>query len=136
MDEPDDSSALVRRAEQWTLVLGLAAGLFAAIYWGWRIGGGVAAGALLSWINLRWLKEGIVGLTGSSEAEENSSAKRAKRGVWLRFLGRYVLIAAGVCVILFGLHWPGIALVAGLFAAVAGVLAALISHLLFGIRRT
>lgn len=124
------SSALIRCIEPWTIAFGVAASFFAAWKWGWRAGAGLAAGALLSWLNFRWLKQGVISLTGLSTAQEGADKVRVPRIVYWKFFGRFVLLLAAAYVILAGLKWPAVAVIAGLFAAVAGMLMAMIVHLL------
>ncbi len=52
-------SATLRRVEWLTLTLGGLGAAWAAWRWGWRGGLGLALGAVLSWINFRWLKGSV-----------------------------------------------------------------------------
>lgn len=51
--------ATLKRIEWLTLALGGAGAVWASWYWGWRGGAGLALGAVLSWINFRWLKGSV-----------------------------------------------------------------------------
>jgi ATP synthase I subunit len=126
----ETSTAIVRGVEYWTVGLGGTGALVAWLHWGWRAGAGVAAGALLSWVNYRWLKQGVIALTARAMQQAGKERVRAPRRVWLKFLGRFVLLAVAAYVILAGFKWSAIAVVSGLFAVVAGLLAEMILHLL------
>jgi hypothetical protein len=117
-----------RRVELLTLGIGSIAALCAAFGWGVRVALAVGAGALLSWLNFRWLVGGVMAIGALSRTEKGENAK-VPRGVLARFIGRYALLFAAGYVILTGFKLPAIALVAGLFASVAAVLAAAIWHL-------
>lgn len=131
----ETSTAIVRGVEYWTVGLGGTGALVAWLHWGWRAGAGVAAGALLSWVNYRWLKQGVIALTTRAMEQAGKERVRAPRGVWLKFLGRFVLLAVAAYVILAGFKWPAVAVLSGLFAVVAGMLAEMILHLLRSLRQ-
>ena len=134
-NDEDISSALVRRVEYWTVGLGMAGALLAGFRWSWRAGAGVAAGALLSWLNYRWLKQGVMALTAHSLVQAGTESVRVPKRVWVKFFGRFVLLFIGAYVILSRFDWPATAVLSGLFAAVAGVVAESVSHLLRSLRQ-
>jgi hypothetical protein len=122
-----------RRIELLTIAIGAAASIAAAIIWGWRAGAGVASGAGLSWINYRWLKQGVATLARLSTAQSRTMAgaekARVPARVYLKFLGRYALLIAAAYAILRGFKLPAASLLAGLFAVIAAVLVELIGQL-------
>ena len=126
----DVSSALLRHVEYWTLALGAAGALAAGLHWGWLAGGGVAGGAVISWLNYRWLKQGVISLTAASLQQAGAEKVRVPKTVYVKFVGRFVLILAILYVILSRFGRLDVAVLSGLFALVAGVLAAMIAHLL------
>ncbi len=136
MTSPEDaSSVLVRDVEYWTVALGGAGALVAWARWGWRAGAGLAAGAFLSWLNYRWLKQGVISITSAATEQAGAENVRAPKGVYLKFFGRFVLLVAAVYVILSRFGWPAAAVLGGLFAVIAGTLAAMIVHLLRSLRQ-
>ena len=115
-------AAAERRIEYLTIGIGAAGALGAAIGWGVRVGVGVASGALLSWINFRWMKQGIGTLARVSAAQQDAEKIRIPSWVYIKFFGRYVLLIVAAYVILRGFKSTAASLLAGLFAAVAAVL--------------
>jgi hypothetical protein len=134
--DEDISSAVVSHIEPWTLILGAAGALAAGLHWGWRIGAGVGAGVLLSWLNYRWLKQGVISLSASLPEQSGAGKGRVPRGVYVKLIGRFALLLAVVCVILWRFERLTAAFLGGFFAPVAGVLAAMIAHLVGSMRRT
>jgi ATP synthase I chain len=125
-------SAAERRIEYLTIGIGAAGALGALAIWGIRAGAGVAIGALLSWLNFRWMKQGITTLARLSTAQSDAEKTHIPKSAYAKFLGRYVLLIVVAYVILRGFRSMGLALLAGLFAAVAAVLAELIFQLFRG----
>jgi hypothetical protein len=129
---PDEYSAAEKRIEYFTLVIGLAAGIAATWRWGWRGGLGLAIGAVLSWINFRWLQTGISTLAGLAARRAGEEAPRVPRTVYMKFLGRFLLVLLIVYVILSRSLLPVGPVLAGLFAVVAAVLVEIIYELARG----
>jgi ATP synthase I chain len=127
----DDSfyRAAERRVEWLTLALGIGGAVLAAIYWGWRAGAGVALGASLTWINFRWLKQGVGTLVEVSTVQTGSQQARVSRMTYVKFFGRFALLLLGLYVILSRSLLPVAAVLAGLFAAVAAVMLELLFEL-------
>jgi len=115
-------AAAERRIEYFTIGIGTAAAIGVAIGWGVRAGIGVAVGALLSWINFRWMKQGIGTLARVSAAQQDAEKIRIPSWVYIKFLGRYVLLIIAAYVILRGFGSTAAGLLGGLFAAMAAVL--------------
>jgi uncharacterized membrane protein YvlD (DUF360 family) len=126
--------AAERRIEYLTIGVGAAATLVAAWGWGWRAATGMAVGCALSWLNYRWLKQGVAGLVTLSTVQAGAAKPRIPKRVYAKFLGRYVLLIAGAYVILTRFSLPAMALLGGLFAVVAAVLLELIYELVRGSR--
>ncbi len=133
--DEDASSVLVRSVEHWTVALGAFGALAAGLRWGWHAGAGVAVGALLSWLNYRWLKQGVISLTTISVEQAGAEKVRVPKFVYVKFFGRFVLLLAVVCVILWRFDRLVAAVLGGFLAGVAGVLAAMIAHLLRSMRQ-
>lgn len=131
MPENEESfyAAAERRIEYLTIGVGIAATFAAAIFWSVRQAAGVAAGAFLSWINFRWLKQGVNALARLSSSQEGAQKVRVPKSVYLKFVARYVLLVLGAYVILRGFRLPAIGLIAGLFAVVVAMLAEMIAQL-------
>jgi ATP synthase I chain len=131
MPENEDAfyAAAERRIEYLTIGLGCAAAVAAGIRWNLRAGGGVAVGALLSWINFRWLKQGVGALAVLSSVQQGAEKVRVPRSVYLKFLGRFFLLILGACAILRGFRLPVSSFLVGLFAVVAAALVEMIGQL-------
>ncbi len=87
-------------------------------------------GAAMSWLNFRWLKQGVNALVGLAVAQEGAQKARVPAGVYVKFAGRYLLLLLVAYVILSRLRWPAAYLIAGLFVVVAAVLLELVLELL------
>lgn len=127
-------AAAERRIEYLTVGIGAAAAIAAGTEWGFRVGVGVAIGALLSWLNFRWMKQGIGTLARLAAAQSDAENPHIPKSAYAKFLGRYVLLIIVAYVILRGFRTTGLALLAGLFAGVAAVLVELIAQLFRGTR--
>lgn len=131
-------AAAERRIEYLTVGIGVAAALAVGVKWGVYSGIGIAVGTLLSWLNFRWMKQGISALArlASAHADANANADAEKpripKSAYAKFLGRYVLLIIVAYVILRGFRSMGLAVLAGLFAGVAAVLTELIFQLFQG----
>lgn len=123
--------AAQRRVEWLTLGLGAAAALVMAAGWGWRQAVGVAAGAALSWLNYRWLKQGVKSLVQASLAHADAPPLR----VYVKFLARVALLLGVLYVILTRSSALAGAVLAGLFCLVAAVLLELVYELARGRER-
>jgi hypothetical protein len=117
-----------RRIEYLTIGIGGALAISVAILWGVHAGAGVAVGALLSWINFRWMKQGIATLARLSTAQ-NVEKARIPKTAYAKLLGRYALLIIAAYVILRGFRSMAASLLGGLFAGVAAVLVELIGQL-------
>jgi len=122
-------AAAERRIEYFTLAIGAVAAIAAAAHWNAKAGAGVASGAVLSWINYRWMQQGIAVLARLSTAQAGAEKPRVPASVYLKFLGRYALLIVAAYAILRGFSLPAASFVAGLFAVVAAVLVEMIGQL-------
>ncbi len=88
---------------------------------------------LLSWINYRWLKQGVATLARLSTAQAKTMAETEKAhvpaSVYLKFLGRYALLIAAAYAILRSFKLPAASLLAGLFAVIAAVILEMLGQL-------
>jgi hypothetical protein len=121
--------AAERRIEALTLGLGLAAGLVLLATRGWREGAGVAIGSALGWVNFRWLKQAIHVLEGLATAQAGAAAVRIPKRVYVKFFGRYALLAVVLYAIFVYWFLPAAAVIAGLFSPVGAV----VLEVLYGI---
>ena len=124
--------AAERRIE-W-LIAGIGAIATAATWfvWGGRAASGVAAGAILSWVNYRWMKQGVGALIPLATAQAGAEKVKIPKSVYFKFLGRYALLLVAAYVILSRLRLPAVFLIAGLFAVVAAVMLELVFELFGG----
>lgn len=122
-------AAAERRIEYFTLAIGALAAAAACIFWSLKAGAGLAAGAALSWINYRWMKQGINRLALLSTAQAGAEKPRAPSSTYIKFIGRYVLLIVAAYVILRGFSLPAMGFIAGLFAVVAAVLVEMVGQL-------
>jgi small-conductance mechanosensitive channel len=129
--QQDDAfyAAAERRIEYLTIAIGAVATIASAIIWGWRVSAGIASGAILSWVNYRWLKQGVSTLSRLSTAQAGTEKARVPPSVYLKFLGRYALLIVAAYAILRGFKLPAVSLLAGFFAVIAAVLVELIGQL-------
>ena len=115
-------SATLRRIEWLTLAIGAAGSVAAGWRWGWRGAVGLAIGAILSWLNFRWLKGSVLAFGRvATAADENAQTVRVPKSAYFKFFGRFVLLLVAVYVILTHSAFPAVALLAGLFASAAAV---------------
>jgi len=110
-----ESAAAIRLG--WlTLGVGLAAALVVMICGLARMGAGVAIGALLAWLNYRWLKAGVDALVASATGGDGPSRARVPASTYLKFAGRYLLIGLGVYASVSLLKIPLVGVICGLLA--------------------
>jgi hypothetical protein len=122
-------AAAERRIEYVTLGLGAAGAVYAVVVWGARAGAGVATGAILAWLNYRWLKLGVGALARLSKAQEGAEKVYVPRSVYFKFIGRYILLILAAYVILTRFGVPVASLLAGFGALVLAVLVEVVAQL-------
>jgi hypothetical protein len=103
------------RLPRWMVLSGLAALITMLLYRQVLIAAGFAVGGALGILNYYWLHEAVGALTKASEA-------RVPKLLAAKFLIRYPL-AFGLVIFFFKTRWlPPMAILAGLFVPVAGIL--------------
>jgi hypothetical protein len=118
-----------RRIEYVTLGIGMAAAAVTGPLWGWRVGLGVACGAALSWINYRWMKQGIDALAEIARPQQGAEKVRVPTTVYVKFIGRYALLIGAAYVMLSHFELPVASVLGGFFAVIAAVLAEIAGQL-------
>jgi hypothetical protein len=125
---PDVGPPSDLRTEQriaWlTLAIGLAAGATAALTRHWPWASGLMIGAILAWLNFRWLRRGLDALVEASTAQAGAPQPRVPIGTYFRAMFRYALIALSVYVIFKVLRVPLASMVVGLCALAVAALVA------------
>jgi hypothetical protein len=113
-----------RRIARLTLLLGGIASVGAYFLFSIRVGAGVLIGALLAWINFRWLKGALDTVTRAATVQAGSSKARVPIGSLLGLIGRYFLIGVSVYVIFVFLGIPILSMLVGLCALGAATIVA------------
>jgi ATP synthase I chain len=113
-----------RRIARLTLVLGGIASAGACLLFSIRVGVGVFIGALLAWINFRWLKSALDTVTRAATAQAESSKARVPIGSVFGLIGRHLLLAVSVCVIFIFFRIPILSMLVGLCALGAATIGA------------
>jgi small-conductance mechanosensitive channel len=113
-----------RRIARFTLIVGAIASVGAGLLFSVRVGAGVLVGALLAWVNFRWLERAMTAVARASSAQAGSPEARVPVTSYLGMMARYALIAAVVYVIFSRLRIPVLSMLVGLCAlGVATILA-------------
>ena len=128
------AAAAFARTEQriaWlTLVLGGATAILVAILRHPAWAEGLAIGAVLAWLNFRWLKRGLDALVAAATAQEGFTKPLVPVGTWFRLMFRYGLIGFCVYVIFEVLKVPIASMVVGLCALGAATITASVYEIL------
>ncbi len=119
-----------RRISWLTLLLGVLAALPVGYFYGWRWGSGILIGAVLAWLNFRWLRQGLDALTEGAMAQADRPRAKVPVGVYFRAVFRYVLIALAVYVIFKYLHVPVLSMILGLCALGVATMAVSVHEIL------
>jgi ATP synthase I chain len=124
-----------QRSESWisrlTLIFGALAALPVGFCYGVRWGVGIMLGAVLAWLNFRWLKQGLDALTATVVAEATTSAKGTVPFLsYFKAAFRYALIALFVYVSFKYLNVPVLGMIFGLCALGAATLAVSVHEIL------
>jgi hypothetical protein len=119
-----------RRIALLTLVIGAVASVGATYFSSIRAGAGILVGAVLAWISFRWLEAALDALVQVSTANSASGRARVPFGSVLKFVGRYALIGAVVCVTFFILDIPVVSILLGLCALGAATILATLYEIL------
>jgi hypothetical protein len=107
-----------------TLAIGALAGVAALISRGWPWASGLMIGAVLAWLNFRWLARGLDALVAASAAQTGAPQPRVPVGTYFLAFFRYILIALTVYVIFKVLNVPLVSMILGLCALGAAAIAA------------
>ncbi len=108
----------LERISRLMIVLGMVCGLVALWHYGRQAALGFACGCTVAYLNFHWLKRVVVAL--ADRATEPGRLQSSK-GMVLRFLLRYVLMALGAYVIFTVSPASLYGLFAGLFLPVAAI---------------
>jgi hypothetical protein len=122
-------SAAERRIEWLIAGIGAVATAAVAFVWGGRAASGLAAGAILSWVNYRWMKQVVDTLARLSTVQAGTQRAQVPASVYLKFLGRYALLIVAAYAILRAFRPPVASLLAGFFSVVAAVLVEMVGQL-------
>lgn len=121
--EHKEHARLSLRLQWLTIGFGAAAALAAVFLKSGHYAGGVAAGALLAWLNFRWLDQGLGALEMAARAQQGRPQPRVPLSVYAKFGGRYLLIGFAVYAIVTYFGVPLLAVLLGLLALGAGAMA-------------
>jgi hypothetical protein len=120
--------------EKWiarlTLLLGALAAIIVTIFYGPTWGAGIFVGAILAWLNFRWLKQGLDALTTSATAQAGHLKPQVPVFTYFTALFRYGLIALSVYVIFKYLNVPILSMIFGLCALGAATMAVSVYEIL------
>jgi small-conductance mechanosensitive channel len=111
-------SGALQRISRIMLLLGVTFMVAAWLRFGWRIAVGFACGCAIAYLNFYWLKRVVSAL---ADRITESGERRSGKGIVLRFLLRYVLMALAAYVIFTVSPASLYGLFAGLFLPVAGI---------------
>ncbi|MFY9803499.1 MAG: ATP synthase subunit I [Candidatus Acidiferrales bacterium] len=127
--DDDFYAAAERRIEYVSLGFAAAGTAIAWFAWGGRPAAGFASGAALSWINYRWMKQGVGTLARLSVAQAGSQRAQVPASVYFKFIGRYALLIVAAYAILRSFKPPAASLLAGFFTVIAAVLVEMVGQL-------
>jgi hypothetical protein len=113
-----------------TLLLGVLAGLPVGYFRGWRWGLGIFIGAILAWINFRWLKQGVDALASAATEQAEQPTAKVPILTYFKAMFRYGLIALCVYVIFKYLNVPVLSMIFGLCALGAATIAVSVHEVL------
>lgn len=119
-----------RRIAKLTLLIGGLAAVVAAFLWSIRAGAGILIGAILAWINFRWLERAMDSVTRASTAQAGSPEARVPVSSYFGLFARYVLIAAVVYVTFLIFRVPVLSILVGLCALGAAAITATLIEVL------
>jgi hypothetical protein len=113
-----------------TLIFGATAAIIAAFSGRRAWASGLAVGAVLGWLNFRWLGRGLDALMAASKAQQGHDKPVVPWWNYLLALFRYALIGLTVYVIFIYQHIPLASMIVGLCALAAAAIAASVWELL------
>ncbi len=115
-----------------TLALGFGAAISFTAFISWKFGVGIAAGAVLAWVNFRWLRGAMDALVALSAAQSGAEKSRVSPWSFVKLFARYALIAAILYVIVTRFGIPLVSLLGGLCALGAAAIAGSLYEVLHG----
>src|SRR5271154_7342708 len=121
--------AAERRIEWLIAGIAVAASAVTWFVWGRSVAAGFAAGAILSWVNYRWMKQGVDTLARLSTAQAGTQRAQVPVRGYMKFLGRYALLIVAAYAILRAFRPPVASLLAGFFSVIAAVLVEMVGQL-------
>ena len=122
-----------RRILTYTCIAGLAAALATlAVARKPLWAAGIAVGTALAMVNFRWLDQALGGLVLAAQAQEGLPKPVVPLSLYAKFMGRYVLIGIGLCVMVVFFRVPIVACLTGLLALGAGTIAAALYDVISG----
>ncbi len=105
-----------RRIGWLTLGLGMGGALVIALVISRPAGVGVAVGAVLAWVNYRWLKQAAHAMSRVAAAQVDAKKSGVSMWVYVKFFARYALIALVLYVMVARFVVPIGSLLGGLLA--------------------
>ena len=134
MPDATVNAAPYLQTEKWiahfTLIIGAAAAIPVALFRGIPWGAGILIGAILAWLNFRWLKQGLDALTAAATAQADHPKPQVPLSTYFTAAFRYMLIAFAVYVIFRYLNVPVLSMVLGLCALGAATMAVSVYEIL------
>jgi len=125
-------SGALDRIRRFMAAIGVATTLVVWIFVGWKVAIGLVLGCVIAWVNFYWLKQVVSAL---SDRVVSSGRKQGGRGVVVRFILRYALIALGAYVIFRVSRDILYGLLGVLFLTVAAILCEAVYEVVVSIRR-
>lgn len=122
-----------QRIERTVILLGLVSAGVALGVGSWRDSVGVLVGATASWLNFRWMRTSITGLTNRLVADPAATGSTGLLA--LRFLLRYAVVGAVVYATLKGSVASGLGVCAGLLLIVPALMFEAVYELLLNRQR-
>lgn len=119
-----------RRIGQLTLAIGAAGSAGAAYFSSIRMGAGILVGSVAAWISFQWLETALDALMQISTAQSDAARAGLPLSSVLKFVGRYALIGAVVCVTFFVFDVPVVSILLGLCALGAATILATLYEIL------
>ena len=130
MPNPIPGAQTERRISWLTLLFGFAAAATAAVLRHNLWATGLAIGAVLGWLNFRWLKRALDALVVLSTAQEGREKPKVPMTTYLAALFRYGLLGLTVYVIFIVLRVPLGSMILGFCALAAAAIVASVWEIL------
>jgi ATP synthase I chain len=122
--------AVTERRIAWlTLFIGALAAIAVLLIRRPLFAAGLTIGAVLAWLNFRWLARGLDALVAAATAQSGAPKPRVPLRTYFFAVFRYTLIALAMCVIFKFLNVPLVSMILGLCALGAAAIAASVYEL-------